>query len=268
MRNQYSVNTESDNSTDEFEFDVNKLKTAKKNGLCRKCDKKFSSQYKFGVCKVCLRDFTIIKTQAKNIYNLDDDDLENLDNYSFKNAYGGYMFLYFLKEVRLKAIEKRFDIVNPTIDSYANSIKILLNEAEQRAEARRIRSKKIEATKKEKQDLRHENLKHALKEKGIAIRGDSFWCQQYLSGNERDLAKVVDIMVAMDFFCNKTKYNEIMRDKIMKLKRHNENRDPYDEYYRLEESDKNYAKKKALKLYLTEHDMKSVPQVVLDEFID
>ena len=138
-------------SIEEFDFDIDQLKNPE-NNICLKCTKKFQSIHNLAVCKKCLYTLTITKTNAKKLYNLTDGELENFDYYSYKNAYGGQTYSYFLKEIRLYAIEKRFGNSNPSIDLYRNCVNILLVEAKDRKTKSRERGQKmIEARERNKE---------------------------------------------------------------------------------------------------------------------
>ena len=89
----------------EFNYDLDSLKNPQ-NNYCLKCREKFSSVYELAVCRSCLTDLTITKTNGMKIYKLKSDDLNDVDYYSYKNSHYGYTYLYFLKEVRLLAIKK------------------------------------------------------------------------------------------------------------------------------------------------------------------
>ena len=50
----------------EFDYDIDKLKLPRKDGLCRICKSKFRNSDGIGVCKGCFREISTMKTQAEN----------------------------------------------------------------------------------------------------------------------------------------------------------------------------------------------------------
>jgi len=270
------TDTESDSGTDneekeeeldisEFELDLADLKNPEDN-ICLKCQKKFTNKHKIAVCKSCLYEIGIIKTNAKKIYGLKDADLADIDYYPYKNGYArGETHLYFLKEIRLKAIEKRFNIINPTIDVYANSVMMLLEEAKNRSIESKQRGEKIKATKERKRKERRKQLKDALAKKNLQIRDDSYYCQQFLDGHQFTLAEVVDMMEQMDFFATRTKYFSLLK------KGRNQDREDrqyycYEERRMMDEYNKEYAKQEAMDMYVREHGIAGIPKSIRDNF--
>lgn len=193
-----SEDDDKENNFIEFEFDIDELKN-QENKFCLKCNKKYSMMHNLGVCKSCLYDLGITKTNAKKTYNLTEKDLNNVDYYSYKNYYHGYTYIYFLKEIRLLAIKKRFDIENPTIDLYVNCINTILDETTVREKESRVRSQKIKETKERKaeekrleREARKKYLKKKLKKKNLELRPDSGICNSYLDGEDVDIKKIYD----------------------------------------------------------------------------
>ena len=186
---------------DEYKFDVDALKNPTDNH-CLKCKKKFTSCFNLAICRACMRSLTINKTAAMKIYNLKQVDLEDLDCYPFKNCYGSYTVLYFLKEIRLIAIIQRFSIYNPTLQVYADCIETILEEANDKEKIKKERGLKLIEARKKNQEIKIENerisydqrkeiLKKALKDKGITLDTTCDACNNYLEGVNRNLKSVV-----------------------------------------------------------------------------
>lgn len=181
---------------DEYEYDIDALKNPI-NNLCLKCSNKFSSVDKLAVCWQCFREMSCMKTDAKKLYKLTDNDLEELDYYSRKNSYGGYTCNYFLKEIRLKAIDKRFGILEPSIDTYRNCINIIMEEAQERKIKTKERGEKMKETRlaniKKKQAIlekeindRRKILDKALKKKKIVYDYNIKYYNRYVYGSKHD----------------------------------------------------------------------------------
>ena len=360
--------SESDNSelelAPEYQYDTeNFVDPDIKN--CVICGKKQSNMYNLIACSKCFKDLSINKTESKKIYGLTDDELEELECFKYRRQYGIVMHLYFLKDVRMIAIQKKFNIVNPDLPTYINCIGAIhtennekqeqkIKQQEHREQLRLDRTKAIDDLLKERGikidpyneeyvkyiknskrsltntvdrieaeykhqkkcdarrkklskkmnrygiditqfddscidtyvDLhemsliecvnelkethrgyikRYEKLKAALDEHNLIIRSDSYYCNSYLEHDEFTLKEVVDQMVTMDFYINKTTYEQILRN-IYKHKRNNRGwrRDDYHEL--ITEDDKEDAKTTALKKYLKKHSKKSVPEIVLNKY--
>ena len=226
----------------EYKYRISKLFKASKTGLCMVCDKKFGSRYDVGACQPCFKKLTITKTNAKKIYGMTDEDLEEMHVHQRSSPYHDCVSYYSLKEVRLQAITKKYGIYNPSKQIYKNCLEEIHEE-----------HKNIEANKVTRYDKKRAKLEQALAQHGLPIRGDSYYCNQFLHYNKFKLKEVVDMMVTMDFFMTKTNYNAILGDLIA------DNGGVYEE-------DKADAKYAALKKYLKKHDKDSVPQVVLDHY--
>lgn len=235
---------------DEFKYSVAEL-TSASTGNCIKCGEEFHSN-KNAVCRDCLKTLTIVKTEAKKIYKLRDEDLVDIPGFQYYNQYNILVNIYYLKEVRLKAIEKKFKITKPSLGQYIHCINALVTES---LTASKERSTKIATNKKIHANIRRDKLTEALQKHGLEIRSDSYYCNQYLEGKEFTLQQVVDMMITMDFFVNHTKYNEIISKKIEEYERNNDASDcEYHERMYLDEDDKDDAKRKALRIYLKHHD--------------
>lgn len=309
---------------DEYQFDLEEMKNPTDNH-CLKCHKKFTSCYGLAICRLCMRSLTINKTEAMKIYNLKNNDLENIDCYQYKNGFGGYTHYYFTKEIRLKAIELRFDLINPCIGDYTDCIEAILEETNERQKKSKERGLKMIDARERNKELKIKkellaygerksrlkkaldkknlvidedcdacreylngnctNLKLVIKQtknyltkkskleselakKNLVIRNDSYYCQQYLKGYQFTVKEVVEMMVIMDFFANKTDYFRLIRACIQGQYDDAKDHGYWDgERIELCEEEKDEIKILALKKYLEKkHSSKDVPRCVLERY--
>lgn len=141
----------------EYQFDIEDIKTPISNH-CLRCNKKFTSCINLAICKACESALTINKTRVINIYNLEEAALENIDYYQRKNIFCGITNLYLLKEIRLLAIKMRFNLINPSFNTYTNCVETLLSESKERNEERaktKERNKQLREEKKQKAKRAH-----------------------------------------------------------------------------------------------------------------
>ena len=166
----------------EYHFELHSLKN-KTDSKCLKCKNKCTNVYNLAVCKSCLYQLTITKTIAMKLYNLKKTDLDALDFYEYKNGYRGHTHLYFIKEIRLAAIKKRFNIDNPSRCDYVNCLNILGNEYVERKIRSQERRQKILENKEKKLEARNRlcrKIETKLAQKGMRINKYSKYYQQYL----------------------------------------------------------------------------------------
>ena len=172
-------------NTEEYCFELDNLKNKKKD-KCLKCGIKNRNVYNLAVCKSCLWQLSIMKTAAMKLYNLKKADMVNLDCYAHKNSYRGYTHLYFIKEIRLVAIKKRFNIDNPTRQQYINCLGILGDEYLERKNKTRLRRQKILDAKRIKLEQREklcEKIDRELMRQGMTtISKLSKYYDQYVDG--------------------------------------------------------------------------------------
>ena len=196
--------TNPDVNVDEYYFDVDDIKNPIDDN-CLNCDKKFTNEHSVAFCRSCLQDFTINQTTAIKDYNLKKNDLDDIDCYSYKNRFGTYTNYYILKEIRLIAINARFDLAYPNIDQYTKCITVILDESQERDKKRKERGLKMMATrarnaklKIDQQNEAYEHrvniLKNALGEKNLTVDTDCVACNEYLEGECTDLTYVVKEM--------------------------------------------------------------------------
>jgi hypothetical protein len=96
---------------------------------CTICGKKQTNQYNLIACYSCFQDISINKTDSKKIYKLTDDELDELVHFTY--VWGRRRmtkYLYFLKDIRLLAIQKKFGIINPDLPTYINCLNAILEE--------------------------------------------------------------------------------------------------------------------------------------------
>ncbi len=257
----------------EYEYETEDILSAS-DGVCFICDEKMRKTCDLAICGNCSMEMLISKTGAKKIYKLTDDDLENLDFITRKNQYTSRkdITLYFIKDVRLMAINKKFGAVYPSKEIYEECVKEILDEYETKQE-----------NKIPREDIKKSKLKQALRKVGLKIRDDSYYCNQYIHHNKFKLKEVVDMMVSMDFFMNKTKYSDILQKIIDDRKDADGDGDDSDgddsdddyhikKYYTnrhyISEEDKYGAKLQALKKYLKRHGIDTVPKPVVRDFYE
>lgn len=197
--------SEEELDTSEFEYDLHELKTDADK--CLNCEAKSQRKHSVALCYKCFRAQTINKTTAMKIYNLKADDIKNIKSYSYKNLHGGMTYLYLLKEIRLLAIKKRFDEVNPSYYTYHECVKILLEEAEERQIKRTERGEKMIASREKNLELKRQaeeetrakrkaRLKRALSDKDYRFDEKCKASAKYVAGERDDIDTVVKIAVA------------------------------------------------------------------------
>lgn len=67
---------------------------------------------------------------------------------------------------------------------------------------------------KEARMVRHLNLHQALDSHGLEIRSDSHTCREYINGSNSNLDDTVKVMRQMAFLYQKTKYKNIIKDRM------------------------------------------------------
>lgn len=246
----------------EFQYNYDDFMIKEK--LCIECDKKFTNKYGVNMCRSCFQKYLITKTNAKRMYKLKDEDLNDLHEFTCHLAYGGGEGIsYLLKEVRMKVLEKNFDLAEPIeIEEYQKYVKKFFRRMEKDKE-------KKEIMKANQKMMRKKKLKAALKKRGLEIRNDSYYCNEYINNNKFSLKKVSDMMEIMNFLFKKTKYVEIMddmREDILDNYRYKLESPDLDIHVSLNEDQKEWAKKLAVEGYVKKYGKKKLPKSVLDEF--
>lgn len=274
--NNESIN---EDNVEEYYYDLEEIKN-KSSPNCIKCDRKCTSVHQLAVCRSCLKDLAITKTIAMKTYNFKKQELDDIDHYSYKNTHGGYTHLYLLKEIRLLAIRKRFNKINPNINTYMNCLNILQKENLERKKISRDKTKKMLETRKKNRKLkekqielerkiRRKELTSKLAKKGLELRNDSVCCNKYINGDdELSLNEVVDIMITMNFFATKTDYFKLIKQRRQEYAQNN--RDAYDygcERQYIDESDKEECKIKAFEKYIkSKKPINKIPAIVYENY--
>jgi len=194
-------------NVDEYQYDIEEIKNPIDNH-CLKCRKKFTNCHDLAICKACMYNLVINKTAAMKIYNLKNNDLENIDCYQYRNTYGSYTNLYLIKEIRLAAIIKRFGLISPSLNEYTNCVQTLLEEASEKEKKSKINGlKMIEARERNKElkikkiqleyNERKSKLEKALGKKNIILDKDCDACHEYLNNiGSINLEQVVELAKA------------------------------------------------------------------------
>jgi len=146
------------------------------------------------LCKLCVKldKYKLITTtNAKKLYFLAEEDLDNLEEMEGHTGYC-YGFYYYLEEIKNLACE----IHNTDREYLDNVINNLLI-----AKQTRIREGKSKGI--EKRDnakiKRKTKLINALENAGLELRSDSKLCDKYIDGNIKDLLGVVKRMCQMKY---------------------------------------------------------------------
>ena len=137
----------------------------------------------------------ITKTMAMQKYHLTDKDLVGLDhelctNPRFRSS--APMKLFFLLHIVRASIRKW---------GSKSNMETTLAIKEERARQRRV-------TKASRENKRRNDLVKALRGRGLALRGDSRVCEEFIVKGKRKLDEVVDTMEEMKFFHEHTNYRE------------------------------------------------------------
>lgn len=243
----------------EFKYDYDDF--MKEEKLCVECNKKYKNKHNVNMCRGCFRKYLITKTNAKRVYKLTDKNLKNLHEFSCPAQSGGIGTMYLLREVRIKTLEKNFNLYEPMdIEEYKKYLDKFFT-----------KMKNKENKKEEEKDLRIKmrkiKLKKALEERGLELRNDSYYCDQYIYHNKFSLKKVCDMMQVMNFLFKKTKYTSILddiREDILDDYRCKFESPDLDMQIPLNEKYREMAKEMAIKRYIKKHGKKDVPKSVLD----
>jgi len=195
-------------SAPEYQYDTeNFIDSNVKN--CVICGKKQSNKYDLIACRQCFEGISINKTDSKKIYGLTDSELNELSRFEYHFRHG-VLYLYFLKDVRLAAIQKKFNIVSPDLYTYINCVNRIYED-----------NKKETDIKQNKKDLR-ENLRldriraigELLEEKNIPIDPYNEEYIKYIKSPNRSLVNTVD-RIEKDF-----KLKKIQNKREKKLRQH------------------------------------------------
>ena len=226
---------------------------------CIICDKTKYTKVT-SMCKSCSIDMIISKTGAKNKYSLKEDDLEDMISYDIKTQWG-YGTMYFLLDVRTRAIQKKYDRYPSSKEEYVYYLNLFENDKNRKSIKRKtdMEQRKIE---------RRQLLADMLAKHDLIIRDDSYMCQKYISGSIKDPKIVVEEMVLMDFLHRECHYALECRHALDKLhasiRLEREDGEIYDreDVANMIEEEKSALKIKLLKKYVEKHGLKSIPRIL------
>jgi hypothetical protein len=205
-----------------------------------------------------VKDKMVYAKTAKEKYGLTKKDLDILSYTVVKNPYcsTSVSSIYSVNDIikrskerfgDLKGLEKRFD--------------------QKRKRGEVIKRKKREKEVKEdiKKEERGEELRFLFKKRNLSYRSNSRLCDQFIENNIGDPDRIVDIMEEMDFYYNKTCYQEEYSDIV---KGYREYGDRYDRD-EVSEMAKGYALRKFIDKYPSVQEClkEDMPQTIEDYII-
>ncbi len=163
-------------------------------------------------CKVLDKYTVMTKTNAKKLYLLKDDDLDDLHSYEGRTTYGPATY-FTIEDIKNKASIK-FGIHKDGLNEYLENV---LNEKKIKSAERK---EKIAKTKEIKRNDRRDKLIQALRKVKLPLRDDSALCKQYIEGTtEYNLETIVKRMCQMKYLFEYCHMNEC---KDIAYERHNE----------------------------------------------
>jgi len=176
----------------------------------------------------------ITKTEAKKLYCLTDNDLEDVDCITGSNTFNRSMVSYLYEEEDLK---------NAAIAKHGS-----LENLEKKLELKQKKKEELAKKKMDHVEFRRKELEEYLAKFGLTIRSDSAICSNYINyGEKSGLGKeeIGRIMSEMKFYFDKTNYHSILGDLL-------EENNQYPRYDRDDiETLRSRAKYNALKQYIT-----------------
>lgn len=187
------------------------------NKLCHKCNNpgKYIKLFNFYLCTDCkqLNEFTpISKTRLLQDYILKIEDLDGLQSYCGKTAYGDTTF-YIKNDIMNCACNK----YNTNIDNLYNIIDNIKNEKlliKQEKTKQKLLKKQI------KKESRKQKLIMALNAAGVQFRNDSKLCRLYIDDEtDYSLNDVVNRMCQMKYlyeYCNYAECKKIVYNQEKK----------------------------------------------------
>lgn len=248
---------------DFFEYEYDVIDLLENSDRCFVCDEKKRLKAR-GLCPECTHIFTISKTNAKTQYKLTDADIADLHSYTMRTQWGSGA-MYYLFEIRLRAIEKHYKILCTSKEEYAYYVNLFLEEKEKKAIDR-------QAALERKQLAREEELRDELNKYGIKLRSDSILCRKYVEGSKLKLVDVVTEMVLMDFVYKHCNYaDKIMVELDLFHRSIREDRE-FDVYYEpkeiatMIESVKRKLKKRLIRKYCEQHGFKKLPKILRKKY--
>ncbi len=193
-----------------------------KKSICYECTKKTVRKFNFNdilLCKKCENNSLnnsdkyrqISKTDAKEQFYLNDDDLKKIQSKIIKNpiyGYTGFMTLYLYTDV-IQLVNEKYD----NFEEYKiEKEKILNKKRTKRLENKRLRS-----------EIRKSELINELNKYRLQLRNDSKLCDNYINIKKKNinLQQVVHEMCIMKFLYDYTNYEERRNNYIDEYAYHN-----------------------------------------------
>jgi hypothetical protein len=180
---------------------------------CILCPKRKKIGFEVSLCRDCGNDLFMSKTKAKKIYKLRDDDFENMNYEETRMNFGGTIAIpiYYIKEIRLKAIEKKFNLGNPSRNQYLSCIEEIMNELDiklyEKDKRREEKERKLNAEK-----LSRESILTGLKTKYKLTKGNYRVTESksYIESNEPCTSTLIQLMIIDKFLDTKTTFPELL----------------------------------------------------------
>jgi hypothetical protein len=188
--------------------------TSKIKKPCVECGHKgtYFTKLDIIICSKCktLDEYRLItKTNAKKIYLLDDDDLDELDCYY---AQAGYcVATYFTKKNIIDLACDKYGVESAELDDHLKKI------VDKKMKEKNQRKKLIREKKLTQENKRKEKLTDALNEKKLVLRNDSMLCNEFIKGSkEHSLEYIVETMCRMKYlfeYCHMEKCKDKAYDE-------------------------------------------------------
>ena len=183
------------------------------NNICNECNIFFGKKNFFFQNYLCYNCFKLDKYKlfnknyCKKKYYLDDKDLNDLKEYTYKLY--NKIYSYYSKQDIINKCCTKYSIDPSELDNY------LFNKYN-------IKQELYEYNKYQRL-IRQNELIKALKEKGLELRSDSVLCKKYINNNKNlklTLNNVVDRMCQMKYlyeYCNMEKIKNSVYNEYIKL---------------------------------------------------
>ena len=179
---------------------------AKKN-LCEECNNylgkknKLLDTYLCDTCKVLDKYIVTTKTNAKKIYLLNDNDLNELKSYEGSSAYG--IATYYTVENLKNKVSSKYNICKDNVKEYL----------EEMHKEKEIKKEKRKKAKEQKKIQRKEKLIKELSKVKLKLRNDSILCNNYIEGSSAyNLKEIILRMCQMKYlydYCHMDKCKDI-----------------------------------------------------------
>lgn len=269
---------------DEYDYQWEDLENSNHSDKCLFCKGKIYSSKEIQVCFECGKLLLITQTIALKQYLLKKKDINNLKYIEYQNKGYGCTYLFLLRDIRMKAIEIHYRLLDPSKAEYAQYIEMILDKRKEKNKINKNRQRKIKEKKKIIQENHQKNclklrrkLKHALAKHHLEIRNDSVYCSSYINGDDDiTLYQVVDMMIIMNFLYSETTYpqkldrlhNEIKKenDKTVMFAREMGERYHVDDFRYITEDEKEELKYQAIKEYVIKNGILNLPEVIFFKY--